>query len=260
MNRPSPFVPLATSLSVLTLLLALAAASPSFAQWPPEVKSLEVLPQDTPFRELMGTMRGFTSALGVRCQHCHVGEEGMPLDQFDFASDERPAKERARAMLRMTAAINSDHLAKLGVEGGALEVECVTCHRGTTRPERLADVLVRTASEDGIEAALAGYRELRADYHGSGTYDFSEVSLIASAEELLGKGGAEAAVRLLELNLEHHPESDWTRQTLAVAYEQAGRTGDALAVWRKILEENPGNSRVEQQIKRLSSLEEEDAP
>lgn len=30
-------------------------------------------------------MRNITGALGVRCQFCHVGEEGMPLERFDFA-------------------------------------------------------------------------------------------------------------------------------------------------------------------------------
>lgn len=42
-------------------------------------------------------MRGFTRALGLRCSHCHVGEEGAPLATYDFAADEKPLKARAEA-------------------------------------------------------------------------------------------------------------------------------------------------------------------
>ncbi len=43
--------------------------------------------------------------LGVRCEHCHVGE-GNDLSKFDFASDARPAKAVARKMILMLRAIN----------------------------------------------------------------------------------------------------------------------------------------------------------
>ena len=52
-------------------------------------------------------MRNFTSALGVRCQFCHVGQEGQPLAPFDFASDQKRNKLVARQMLRMVAEINA---------------------------------------------------------------------------------------------------------------------------------------------------------
>ena len=43
---------------------------------------------------LRPVMMGFTRALGVRCNHCHVGEDGQPLSTFDFVSDENPNKVR----------------------------------------------------------------------------------------------------------------------------------------------------------------------
>ena len=61
-------------------------------------------------------MRGFSRALGVRCQYCHVGEEGQPLSEFDFASDDNPNKDRAREMLRMLGTVN-DHLDKIERSG-----------------------------------------------------------------------------------------------------------------------------------------------
>lgn len=250
MNKPFPSAAVSRSLGLAVLVFA--AASTLSAQWPPEIQNLEVLPEDTPIRELIGTMRGFTSALGVRCQYCHIGEEGMPLDQFDFATDTKPAKQTARTMLRMTQTINADYLAGLEREG-ALEVQCVTCHRGATKPEQLSDLVTRVFTEDGIEAAVGRYEELRSEYYGSGTFDFSERSLFWAAEGLLGRGESSAAVRLLELNLEHHPDSARTLQMLAGAYEQAGREADALATWRQVLEKMPGDPRVLQQIERLEN-------
>ena len=60
--------------------------------------------------EVTQVMRGFTRALGVRCQHCHVGE-GNDLSKFDFASDAKPQKEIARKMMLMATDINGKHLA-----------------------------------------------------------------------------------------------------------------------------------------------------
>ena len=46
-------------------------------------------------------MREFSFALNVRCQYCHTGGDGISFEGVNFASDEKPAKVKARAMLRM---------------------------------------------------------------------------------------------------------------------------------------------------------------
>ena len=71
-------------------------------------------------------MRLFTQALGVQCDHCHVGRE--------FAKDEKPAKNVARAMLAMVQdlKLNSD---KFLPDGRAAKVACWTCHRGNVTVE-----------------------------------------------------------------------------------------------------------------------------
>jgi photosynthetic reaction center cytochrome c subunit len=98
-------------------------------------KNLKVLPKDMPRPQVIQIMRGFTRALGVRCQHCHVGE-GDDISKFDFASDDKAAKEVARKMLTMVMEINGKHLAGVGEPpaAGASKVTCYTCHRGTTKP------------------------------------------------------------------------------------------------------------------------------
>ena len=240
-------------LPLLTVLVLFLVPFEVSAQgWPPEIKNLKVLPADKPAGEVIAAMRGFTMALGVRCQHCHVGEEGQRINEFDFASDEKPAKEIARSMLRMTAAINEGHLSKLDLPAG-LEVQCVTCHRGTTQPEQLSALVLRTAVDDGIDSAISKYQELRLEYYGSGSYDFSESALVQSGEALLEQGRFKEAARILELNLEHHPESNWTAGTLASAYEQSDRKADALAIWKRMLEKQPDDARIKSEIKRLET-------
>lgn len=99
---------------VLALFATLVATRSAYAQFPPtKLQNLKVFPKDIAVRALIDTMAGFTRALGVRCTYCHVGEEGQPLSTFDFASDEKPTKTKAREMLRMVGAINTDYLTKL---------------------------------------------------------------------------------------------------------------------------------------------------
>ena len=109
----------------------------AFAQkpFPPEkAENLQVLPKDIPRPELLATMKSFALNLGVRCEHCHVGE-GNDLSKFDFAADTKPAKGVARRMLRMTMDLNKQ-VAEVGepAAAGTPKITCYTCHRGATKP------------------------------------------------------------------------------------------------------------------------------
>lgn len=233
-------------------VLMVALTAPGVAQWPPEVKNLQYFPADTDVRELLQTMRGFAFGLGVRCQYCHVGEEGQPIFEFDFASDEKETKRKARTMLAMVAAINGEHLPKLGEEPDDLvKVECVTCHRGAPRPEQLTDILAEIAGEEGAAAALDKYKALRDEFYGSHTYDFSEGTLVRVAEGLAGAGKADAAVELLEFNLEMHAESTWTLGTLAEVEGRRQNVEGAVRALERILELEPDNARVKQRLEQL---------
>jgi hypothetical protein len=120
------------------LALVLCSAPQLFAQgaFPPaSFKNLQVLPKDAPARVVIGTMKGFANNLGVRCQFCHVGKEGMPLEEFDFVSDEIPQKKTARVMMRLVDDINKTLDAALPRAAGAeARVSCMTCHRGKSTP------------------------------------------------------------------------------------------------------------------------------
>jgi len=118
--------------------LLVLGAMPLLAQntFPPaSFKNLQVLPKDATAGVVVGTMKGFANNLGVRCQFCHVGKEGMPLEQFDFVSDEVAQKKTARIMMRLTADINQQLDAAVPRAAGAeARVTCITCHRGKSTP------------------------------------------------------------------------------------------------------------------------------
>ncbi len=244
----------AATVPVIAVLLALAGA-PAGAQWPPEVKNLQVLPKDSEFRELMTTMRGFTNALGVRCQHCHMGEEGQRLSEFDFASDEREAKKKARVMLKMTRTINAAIQTGFGDERAGVEVRCVTCHRGTQHPEMIEGVVLARLDEEGLEAAAARYRELREEHYGGHTYDFGEGPLNKLSEEIGLGGRLDEAVGLLELNLEFNPDSSWAYSLLGEArFRQEDLVG-ARKGFEKALELEPENSFARRRLEEMDSAE-----
>ena len=70
---------------------------------------------------------GFSRSLGVTCTHCHVAGE--------WDSDEKGAKDTARAMSAMVAAINNEYLKNIATLNSANpSVNCTTCHRGQKRP------------------------------------------------------------------------------------------------------------------------------
>ena len=204
-------------------------------------QNLQVLPEDISSAELGATMRGFAMGLGLRCENCHVGEAGAPLDTFDFASDEKTMKQKARLMLEMLIQINSELVPRLDdVEfAERVEVRCVTCHRGLPQPMLIEDVLAERISEDGIDAAVAEYRELRERYYGTHSYDFSEFVLPMYAQQLFAAAQADAAIGLAELNAEYYPNSYYTAFTLGELYFATERADDALASYERAIEINP---------------------
>jgi tetratricopeptide (TPR) repeat protein len=248
----------------LAVLTALAAPAPLAAQFPPDsLSNLQVLPEDIAFGELMDYMRGFTRALGVRCSHCHVGEENQPLSAYDFATDDKALKRKARIMLRMVQTINGEQLAELDDRNEPpVRVQCFTCHRGTRVPRTLQEEL-RIAYDDGIDALLSRYHELRQRYYGRATYDFSSVALADVGTELEQAGSLSEAETVHSLNVEMNP-GDWFAQWqhAAVALPLAFRLGldSGVARFRQLREEYQPQAFSERAVNQLGySLLERDA-
>lgn len=204
-------------------------------------QNLKVLPKDISSKELNETMKGFAMGLGVRCETCHVGEAGQPLDTFDFESDEKAMKRKARVMLKMVAAINIDHVASLKEieETEHVLVRCVTCHRGRPQPKLIEDVLDEQLATGGLDAAVETYNRLHGEFYGSHSYDFSEVSLPMYAQALAGRGETDAAIEFTKINTEHFPQSYYSFFVLAELYSVTGQKAAAIESYERAAELNP---------------------
>ena len=224
------------------LVFAALAASAQQFQWPEEPENLQVLPEGTKGTQLGMIMRGFSQSLDVRCDYCHVGE-GNDLTQYDFVSDDKAAKRKTRLMLEMVQSINMDHIRELSsVEDEkmpTIEVNCMTCHRKQARPRMLADVLTDTLTADGTDAAVDRYHELREQYYGGFTYDFSPGTLTRMGEELGRAGDHDSGVRFVELEIEMNGESPMVYFTLGGIQAAGGMTEDAVQSLGKGMEIAP---------------------
>jgi tetratricopeptide (TPR) repeat protein len=219
--------------------------------WPEKPKNLQVLPKDFTGKKLQPVMIGFTRALGVRCSHCHVGQEGKPLSTYDFPSDQNPNKERAREMYRMLGSVN-DHLKRINPSGDKrVNMWCHTCHQGRPRPMTLEEALGEAYRRAGVAEALARYRELRERYYGKGGYDFGEPSLNAFAYELLSAGDHEGAIAVFRLNASEFPQSGNAWDSLAEGYLKAGKKELAAIYYRKSLEVDPMNNNALEKLREL---------
>jgi hypothetical protein len=98
-----------TAALTLALCLPVAAQQPSPApeqtapakrpNIPDHFTNLTVLPATITKPELMGIMKQFAVTMKVRCSNCHAVSDD--LSEGNFASDEKPAKDEARKLMRL---------------------------------------------------------------------------------------------------------------------------------------------------------------
>lgn len=240
-------------ISMLVFGVGLILAPAALAQIPDQFTNLKVLPKDMPKRELVNMMRNFAGALGVRCNHCHVGENAATLEGFDFASDDKETKRVARAMMQMTNEINGKLLPTIGRES-PLQVRCVTCHRGVTKPQTLDQILLAEVAKGGAPAAEARYRELRTQYYGTGSYDFSSRSMNFVAETLArGQKNFDAAAALLQLHIEFNPDKADAYIALGQVYSVKGDKEAAIKALERAVALEPENAQAKQMLESVRS-------
>ena len=102
------------------------------------MKNIQVL-KGMPESQLLPVMNLMKSSLGVRCDYCHIAENGK------YQLDDKPNKQTARRMIEMTLEINKTTFK------GQTEVTCNTCHRGSTRPVAMPP-FAQAASENTARA------------------------------------------------------------------------------------------------------------
>jgi tetratricopeptide (TPR) repeat protein len=170
----------------------------------------------------------------------------------NFASDEKSAKVKAHAMLRMVEQLNTVTLAQLPARAEPrVEVDCATCHRGLALPKSLQTTLLEVINKDGVDAAVARYRALREDSLTRGRYDFGQWEMNELARRLTEAGRTDAAIAMLELNGEFNPKSAEIDFLIGELFRQRGERDQAMARYRAALSKAPKH---EGALQRLGEL------
>lgn len=236
---------------LLALSLLLAQGPVTEAQIPSQFENLKYFAKDVPRDVLIQRMREFSFALGVRCQYCHSGGDGISFEGVNFGSDDKDAKVKARFMLRMVETLNATTLASVpGRRSPPVKMDCVHCHRGSPVPTTLATELTRVIEEEGAAGAVTRYRELREDMV-SGRFDFGEWEINELARTLRENGKTPAAIAMLELNAEYYPKSVAIDLSLGDLHRERGEREQAIARYRRVLEKDPRNVRARRALEEL---------
>jgi hypothetical protein len=241
---------------ILVGLAAFVASERLSAQasgkFPPDsLVNVQVFSRETPVTQVIAAMRNFAGGLGVRCQFCHVGEEGMPLARFDFASDDKREKVVARHMMRMVQEINGrlDTIPERPTP--TVEVTCATCHRGVSRPIPLNLLIADLTIAAGADSAARAFRALRQRYFGRDAYDFSEFSLNSAALRVARSGRYDEAFALLRLNEEIFPGASSTHLFRSNIHALRGDTAAAIASLREAIRRDSTNAEARGRLRDL---------
>ena len=119
---------------IIAGVISVAAIEPTRSQ--NEYKNLQVLPKDISIKALQHIMVDeFQDGLGVGCGFCHAQEKNSL--HLDYASDEKPEKAIARAMMRMAMEVNKKYfnVERPLIGDSLMTISCNSCHHGVAHPE-----------------------------------------------------------------------------------------------------------------------------
>ena len=237
---------------ILFLLARSGVPAPLPAQIPDTLVNLQYFSEDVGRDSVVESMRQFSFALGVRCQYCHVGGDGVSLEGVDFASDEDPDKRKARFMLRMTETLNRSMLPLIPErDTPPRELTCKSCHRGSPRPTLLIDVVRQALDEHGPDSAAVRYRRLREEEGLRGRFDFGEWEMNTLADRLEREDRLRDAIAVLRINEEAHPRSRYIALTLARLHEEVGEPEEAVRWYERVLVLDPDHARARERLEAL---------
>jgi tetratricopeptide (TPR) repeat protein len=158
-------------------------------------------------------------------------------------------------MMKMVGDINGVYLSRLDRDP-VEQVRCVTCHHGITHPETIDEVVLEAAREDGVDAALVKYRELRAEYYGTAAYNFSAMPLNEAAQVLAQeRNDLPGAIAVMKVNLEYNPDDAAAHLLMGRLYQASGDKAAAIASVEKSLALDPENRWAKEMLEKLKASE-----
>lgn len=121
---------------------------------------------------------------------------------------------------------------------------------GVSTPKlSLADTLLMAMFSKGIDSAVSRFHEIMKT--DKDKYDLDEDGLNNLGYRLLSSHYSEQAIKLLNLNLELHPESYNVRDLLAEAYMMEGKKDLAVKNLEEALKLNPKDQRAAEILKKI---------
>ncbi len=228
---------------LLTAIMApLAHAQNPFA----EPKNLKVLPETIKGDQLRQIMRRFSFALGERCTYCHDRVEDENGARMVWDTDNNDNKRVTREMIKLVGHVrqvtanlypdNPDHKPTAFV--------CTSCHRGQANPFLIEEIMNNEIAEGGTTAAKNKYLELKEEYYGSHTYDFTGFTLAEYANRLVNEGKNDNAVEMAKFGTEQFPNEAYAHTILGNAHMNNGNTADAIKAYEASLAINPDQNGV----------------
>ena len=242
----------ALGIVLLTSSLAQAQAPAGGGQAEQPMTNIQVFPKDATRAQVVQTMNAFNESLGVKCDYCHVLEG--PGKRNDFASDEKRTKKVARQMFLFRDQINAMLPIVVGKTGdaGVTRVLCRSCHVGLPIPKQTTEIVGDADKAGGGAAAgLAKFKELRAQFYGTQSYDFTDSALLTMAQRATAAKKLDDAMAYLQANLEYHPKSARTYQAIAQAKNAKGDKAGAIKDLEKAVELDPSSDQARTQLQRL---------
>lgn len=115
----------------------------------------------------------------------------------------------------------------------------------------IAELMLKTIREKGVEAGIAQFRDLKA--RQANDYDFSEGEINQLGYQLLQARKLKESVEIFKLNVELFPQSANTYDSLGEAYMINSNSDLAIQNYKKVLELDPKNANAVAMLKRLES-------
>jgi tetratricopeptide (TPR) repeat protein len=216
--------------------------------------NLKVLPSNISENELRQLMDSYSTALGVHCNFCHGNPNDKGIGKTDFGADANPKKNVAREMIKLVNGINTNMLqGARALDAGIGSVSCVSCHHGSASIDLLEDVLFRTYKKKGLDSTISRYNNLKKQYYGSFTYDFSNRALLSFASKVNETGNFDDAITIGKKNCELFPDYTWSFVFIADIYSKNGKKDEAVKNYEKAIQLDPNNRYASQQLRKLQS-------
>ncbi|MBE0645945.1 MAG: serine hydrolase [Bacteroidetes bacterium] len=121
----------------------------------------------------------------------------------------------------------------------------------------IAEEMQRVIDADGIGAAEKRYADLKKNE--SGKWNFDETELNTLGYLYLRAGKTDIALNVFKMNIDAYPKSSNPYDSYGEALAKAGRKDEAIAMYQKALEINPGSAGAKAALERLGAKVEEKA-